>query len=201
MSSFNLTVFKQKLKKIKNLFSKPGLVKQVLFASVLVLISAYVNFVFLYQPLRGKRWLSQIYKKSLRQTLQRVEGPLSGTGIDIRVIKLRQGNKIYLEFLSKQADESYSYINSVQLKGNREAYFDYWGDMQSLLLLDDDGDGRLDVIAPTFDKFFKPQINLVVYNPETLKFELGSPSDYPQVKPSKSRSIKIREKDSINNWR
>ena len=199
-----LNIFKRWLKKLQSFFvrvlafnsfySKPILIKRVLFVGVLFLISAYVNFVFLYQPSRGKKWLSKIYKKSIRQTLQKVDGPLGGIDMNIRVIKLKKRGKIYLEFLSRQADESYSFINSVQLKGSREAYFEYWEDMQSLLLLDDDGDGILDVIAPTFDKFLRPQINLVAYNPETLKFELKSLSGYPQVKPSKSRSIQIFKK-------
>ena len=162
--------------------------KKFLFISFLFSLSVFVNLIFVFQPLKGKNWLSKIYKKPLQTTLQKVDGPLIANEIDVRVLKVKLGNKIYLDFLSKQADDSYSVINSVELKGNREAYY-IWGkkaklsETISLMLLDDDGDGALDVIAPTFDKFFRPHINLVVYNPKTSQFELKDSSDYPKIIP------------------
>lgn len=144
--------------------------------------------MFIFQPVKGKKWLSKIYSPASQQTLQKVDGPLMESNIDIRVLKVRHKDKIYLEFLSKQDNGSYLAINSLELKGSREAYFDYWGEMTSLLLLDDDGDGHLDVIAPTFDKFFRPQINLAVYNQETKQFELKPQAKPPKVIPQSSNN-------------
>ena len=158
--------------------------RQMLFIAFLVLLSVFVNFTFIFHPLRGKHWLSKIYKKPLKQTLQKVDGPLIENGMDVRVLKVKKGNKIYLEFLSRQADDSFFIINSVELKGTREAYYRYWKkekEMYSLLLFDDDGNGRLDVIAPTFDRFFLPQNNVVVYNQKTKQFELKPDSNYSQI--------------------
>ena len=153
----------------------------------LLLFSFFINFIFIIRPLKIKNSLSQIYKKSYRQTLSRVEGPLTEIGLDIRVLKIKRGDKIFLEFLSKKANDSYWLINSIELIGSREAYFDYWGEPSSLLLLDDDGDGLLDVVAPTFDKFFRPHINLAVYNKEIGKFELKKREYYPNVTSSDQR--------------
>lgn len=158
--------------------------RQMLFLTFLVLLSAFVNFTFIFHPLRGKHWLSKIYKMPLKQTLQKVDGPLIETGMDVRVLKVKKGNKIHLEFLSRQADNSFFIINSVELKGSREAYYRYWEkerEVYSLLLFDDDGDGQLDVIAPTFDRFFLPQNNVVVYNQQTKQFELKPESSYTQI--------------------
>ena len=140
-----------------------------------------MNFLFVYQPLKVKKGLDQIYKKSFRQTLSRVEGPLIELGLDLRVLKIKEGSKIFLEFLSKNADNSYWLINSIELKGSREAYFDYRGEPSSLLISDDDGDGFLDIIAPTFNKFLWPHINLAVYNKQSKKFELRKTSSYSKV--------------------
>lgn len=153
----------------------------MLFVVILVFLSVFTNFIFIFHHIKGKQWLFKIYKKPLQQTLQKVDGPLIENNMDIRVLKVKHEDKIYLEFLSKQPDDSYLEINSVELKGNREGSFEYWGEMTSLLLLDDNGDGRLDVIAPTFNKFFFPQVNLVVYNKETNKFELKSKVSYPKI--------------------
>lgn len=155
--------------------------KQALVIGALMLVSAYFNAVFVTQPLNGQRWLFKIYNPPLQKTLQKVEGHLISYQQKIRVLKVKRENKIYLEFLAKQADDSFLHINSVLLNGQREAYFDYWGEMTSLQILDDDGDGRLDVIAPTFDQLLRPKINLVVYNEQTKKFELKSNNRFPQV--------------------
>ena len=163
-------------KRISSFFSIKGF-----FFIFLVLFSFFSNFVFVTQPLKIKSRLSAIYKKSSQKTLSRAEGPLSEIGLDIRVLKVKRDHKIYLEFLSKKADNSYWRINSVELEGHREAYFDYWGEPSSLLLLDDDGDGFLDVIAPTFNKFFWPHINLVIYNKRTKQFELKQSRSYSRV--------------------
>ena len=155
---------------------------------MLILLSVYINFIFIVQPLKGKKWLSKIYEKPLQQILQKVDGPLIENNMTVRVLKVKQGEKIYLDFLSKQTDDSYLLINSVELKGSREGYFEYWEEIASLFLLDDDGDGWLDVLAPTFDRFFRPHINLVVYNQKTKQFELKSHSGYPRVIHPDSRS-------------
>ena len=158
--------------------------KKALAGGLLICLSVYVHFIFLLQPLKGKKWLSAIYKKPVKRTLQRVDGPLIKNDMNVRVLKVKQKNKIYLEFLSKQANGSYLVINLVELKGGREAYFEFWKkerEWASLLLMDDNGDGTLDVIAPTFDKFFRPQINVAIYNQKTGQFELSSPLSSPEI--------------------
>ena len=147
----------------------------------LILLAFFANIVFVTQPLKIKKPLSSLYKKSSRQTLSRVEGPFNEAGMDIRVLKIKQADKIFLEFLSKGADNSYWLINSIELEGSREAYFDFWGEPSSLLLLDEDGDGFLEIMAPAFDKFFKPRINLASYNQKTQKFELRKTNSYPRI--------------------
>ncbi|MDE0092570.1 MAG: hypothetical protein OXN83_04725, partial [Oligoflexia bacterium] len=145
-------------------------------------------FTFIVYPVKVKNLAFKIYEKKHHQTLSRVEGSLIKIGLDVRVLKVKRNDKIYLEFLSKKADNSYWLINTVELRGNREAYFDYWGEPSSLLLLDDDGDGVLDIVAPTFDKFFLPHINWVVYNEETDQFELKLQKSYAKVTAPDQRS-------------
>ena len=152
------------------------------FTIGLVLLSFFVNFIFVRHPGKGKRWLSKIYQKPRKMTLQRVEGPLITNDMTVRVIKVRHNDKLYLDFLSLEADGSYRKINSVELKGSREGYFEYWGETASLGIEDTDGDGSLDVLAPAFDRFFLPHLNVVVYNRQTRRFELQPTGRFrPQV--------------------
>ena len=160
--------------------------KEFLFYSVIIITSFFVNWVFVFYPFEGKKWLFKIYKKPPQITLQKVEGPFLQSRMEVRVIKVQHKNKIYLEFLSRQPNGSYLFINSVELNGGREAYY-IWGkrgknsEISSLFLLDYDGNGSLDVVAPTFDQFFRPHINVLFYNPENNKFELTSYRDYPRM--------------------
>ena len=158
--------------------------KKNLLAVSLFIFSLLAHFIFVFHS-QKTRWL-KIHKKPDKQTLQRAEGPLVAEDQDIRVLKVKHKDKIYLEFLAKQPDNSFMGINSIQLKGSREAFFDYGGEMASLIILDEDGDGKLDILAPAFDKFFRPQLNLAFYNQRTKKFELKKTGNYPQVVPAKS---------------
>ena len=158
---------KQKEENIKNIF----------FIICLLLLSLSINGVYVIHPLKIKRILSKIYNPSFKQTLQRLDGPLTAQEIDLRVLKVKSGDKILLEFLSKQVDDSYTVINTLELKGSREAYFSAGRrgrDLppSSLLFLDVDGDGALDILAPTFSNFFFPYLNIASYNKKTKQFEL-----------------------------
>lgn len=161
--------------------------KKILLAGGLALLAGYASFVFVFQPVKGKRWLSKLYKKPLKKTLQKAEDHLIENRGKIRVLKVKYKDQLYLEFLAKQPDESFHHINSVLLDGSREAYFKYSDSMISLLIFDDDGDGQLDVLAPAFDKFLRPKINLVVYNKRTGKFELKPGASRPEVIPAQFR--------------
>ena len=156
-----------------------------LLVSGLILCSLGIHFAFIFYTKDRNP-----HKKPL-QILSQTTEPFIENGMDIQVLKFKWKGNIYLEFSSRQPDGTYSIINSVQLKGNREAYFEYWGEekkITSLLVLDDDGDGNMDVMAPTFDQFFRPQINLVSFNKKTKQFELRDDSKHPQIITPHSRN-------------
>jgi len=147
-----------------------------------------IHFVFIFYPYKSQKWMSIVYTKPLQKTLQTADSHLTEKKGVTRVLKIKRGDKIYLEFLTQLPDNSFLHINSVQLNGEREAYYDYWGEITSLQILDEDGDGKLDIIAPTFDEFLQPKVNLVFYNEKKRKFELKPSQTRPQVIPPYSRS-------------
>ena len=156
--------------------------QRAVFTIALILVSFIVNFTFINHPNRIKKWLSKIYQKPREMTLQRANAHLTASDMDIRVIKVKRKNNIYLEFLSHEADGSYRPINKVKLKGRRNGYFQYSEETASLGIQDIDGDGYMDVIAPTFNRFFVPYLNIVFYNQKKRQFELQpEPRWQPQV--------------------
>ena len=149
---------------------------ELLLIAPLLLLSLILNTTYVLRPHQLKPFLSKIYKPPLKQTLQRLEEvPMSALGLDLRILKVKSKNKIQLEFLSKQEDNSYSVINTLELKGSREAYFSQRVENRppsSLLVFDSDGDGIMEVLAPTFNSFFFPYMNIAFYNKQTKRFEL-----------------------------
>ena len=136
----------------------------------------WIHLLFFLKPLLGKKWVSFI-KKEKPHILQVVEGALLGNNLSVKVLKKQNGKKIHLEFLAQLPDQSFRLINSLILPGSHDGYLEYQEGTTSLALIDDNGDGTLEVIAPTFDSFLRPQINLVHYNFQTKKFELQKKSE------------------------
>ena len=166
------------LNRIKNFFRNITSWGTLLF---LILLLIQVNYLLLYRSSVWNKWISY-FKKDKPRILQVVHGSLVGNQINVKVIKKQFKNNIYLEFLSELPDHSFYLINSIQLKGKYESYFEYWDKTVSLALLDEDGDGQLDVVAPATDGSFNPYINLISYSKETKKFELKPISALPRFK-------------------
>ncbi len=153
-------------------FKKQALIKIGLILCLSIPIF-YANHFFLFHPLVLKKRV-QKFKNEKPKTLQTVKGSILGDELDIHVIKMKYRGRVYLDFLSRQEDGTFHFIDSLTLKGKHDGFFEYWNEPLSLALLDDNGDGLLEVIAPTFDKFLKPQLNVIFYNKEKKKFQIKS---------------------------
>ena len=109
-------------------------------------------------------------------------------GGEKRIRKTQKGRRIYLEIYDS-SENSLSWIDSIQLKGRYNGYFEYSGkhmgqhfnETISLGILDQEGDGQLEIVAPAFDKFFMPHVNLVFYNSLKKKFELRRSLEKPSI--------------------
>ncbi|MCY4512841.1 MAG: hypothetical protein OXB86_04055 [Bdellovibrionales bacterium] len=133
--------------------------------------------MFISQPLFLKKWMRKF--KDHRHTILRVhEASFLEMNMDVKILKKRSSGSIYLEFLLKKPDGSFRLINSIDLPGPYNGYYEFGKGTVSLGLLDQNGDGRMEVIAPTFDNFFRPHANIIFYHPKLHQFKL-----HPKVKP------------------
>lgn len=143
----------------------------VFFLFIFVIFSLLSNYFFIFHPQKIKKIYGDLVFHP-PQTLKIIEDQLLGNNLKIRVVKKIKRNEIYLDFFSVKGRKSLL-INKVVLKGSKEGFFEYWNDSLSLALIDNDGDGILEVVAPTFDHFLRPHVNIVFYNQKTEKFELS----------------------------
>ena len=166
------------MKHLKTIYSKRHLWNLKAFFPLCLLILCFgIQNIFISQPPFLKKWMRKY--KNQRHTILRVyETSFLEMNMDVKILKKRTSNSIYLEFLLKNPDGSFHLINSIDLPGWYNGYYEFGKGTVSLGLLDQNGDGRMEVIAPTFDKFFRPHANIIFYHPEINKFKL-----YPKVKP------------------
>ena len=156
--------------------------KKAFFLVPLFLISFSLNAFFIFSPKKASYFATKFFKPKPLKKLSRVEFSPNSNSPKFRVIKLKKKNKIYLDILLEKADGSFEQTQFLELKGNQEAYFDYWDESYSLFALDYDGDGKLDLGVPSFDSFLRPHFELLIYKEDSQKFELKRLKKEPSIK-------------------
>ena len=143
-------------------------------------------------PAKAQRWLKL-----------RGSSTLSLMNVDLldgrkRIRKVQKGRRLYIEIYDS-SDGRLSLIDRIQLKGRHNGYFEYSGKSMgknfnktvSLSVLDQDGDGLKEIVAPAFDRRFMPYVNHIRYNSQKGKFELSPGLEPPAVQeladPEKAR--------------
>lgn len=132
----------------------------ILFAAVL-----FMSYLILFQPSALSAYYKP-FKNDKPETLKSTRGSFFGD-YNIRVHKVKHKNKMYLRV--RRGSEI---VEQLLLKGSQNGFFEYWGDSLSLAFIDDNGDGVLEIIAPTFDDFFKPHLNVIFYDDQKENFKL-----------------------------
>ena len=144
------------------------------FLLCLLFFTLWIQYLFVFQPRFIKKWMAVRPHNGKSRILRVFEVSLLERGLDVKVLKRKRGNSLYLEFLSRLPDGSFRLINSVDLPGKYDGFFEYQKGTVSVGSIDQNGDGRLEIIAPTFDEFLRPHFNIVSYHPELNKFILHS---------------------------
>lgn len=116
------------------------------------------------------------------ENLARVEFSPNEDSPKFRVIKMKKKNKIYVDILFEREDGSFEQSQFLEIKGNQEAYYDYWEKTYTLWAFDFDGDGELELGVPSFDSFLRAHFELLRYDKNTQKFNLEKAKQGPKIK-------------------
>lgn len=117
-------------------------------------------------------WISQD-----RQLLSTALGDLLGDGQLVKVIKYQTSQGIQLEILGEGDGGARPLIDRIYLSDRHNGFFDFQGEATQLAIVDVDSDGRLELIAPTFDENLTAHLNVYKYNPNFRRFEALRPSN------------------------
>lgn len=131
-------------------------------------VAAFIAAVFpnLRQEMRKK-----FYPPS-RKILSTATGDLLGDGKKIKVVKVKNGQDLFLEIYGIENDGIYPLMGRIQLPYSRDGYFQFRGEVTNLALDDVDGNNTLEILAPTFDDNLTAHLNIYTYNQIEQQFEL-----------------------------
>lgn len=111
-----------------------------------------------------------------RQVLATAEGDLLGDGGMTKVIKYRNEEGLFVEILKVDESGASSLVDRILLPDKHDGLFNYQGHVTRLAIADVNNDGKMELLAPSFDNQLVPHLNIFRYNPSLNRFEPFQPA-------------------------
>lgn len=115
----------------------------------------------------------------MRTVVSTAKGNLSGTDSSYIVAKVKTRDNIYLEIfetileqidLDQPPTSTQHLVERIELKGAHDAYFTFNGQTTNLAIDDINGDGKPEILVPTFDKNLVGRLNVIEYDRDSREF-------------------------------
>ncbi len=132
------------------------------------LISSVGSAWILFSP--AKTYIQSRFKNTDPKLLSVVYGDLMPGDSSIKVVKFQALNSIVLEFYTQHSSGAHSLVTRVEIPGAKNGFFDHRGQAVQLAVVDLDGDGKMELISPTFDDTLLAGLNPYHYSPEEEAF-------------------------------
>jgi len=120
---------------------------------------------------RLRQGVRDFFVPDQRRLLAKISGDLTGQGLHVTVLKIQLKDRIVVEIYEEENSETTDLMARLMLPEKRDAYFELKGNATNLGLADVDGDGTLEVMAPTFDEQMMARLNIFKFNPQTRGFD------------------------------
>lgn len=154
---------------IKNYFQKSTPV--ILSAKIILLVIALLSVVITISPTARKTFKNTFLKNNQRTILSTVSGDVFNNGKLIKVVKVKEQNKILLEIYDYPEMGARKLLDQIILRDYLDGYIQSGLETLNLALKDMDGDQILEIIAPSFDSDMNPHVNIFRYNSSIERFE------------------------------
>ena len=99
-----------------------------------------------------------------QKVLSVIYGDLQNDGTQVKVAKIRTIEGIILEFYSISETGVKNIISRVLLPNMQNGYYTHRGRSIQLAIVDVDGDGKMELLSPTFDKYMVARLNPYHYS-------------------------------------
>ena len=119
-------------------------------------------FILFHSPAR--KWVQNHFMLQGKSILSVVQGDLMHDGSSIKVVKFKTIRGIVLEFYSDIQNGSRYLITRIEIPNAKDGFFDYRGQAVQLAVVDIDGDGKMELLSPTFDDMMLARLNPYHYS-------------------------------------
>ena len=144
-----------------NMNKKTVLIISCSFCLVLVIFSGFVSF---------RTWMRDTFLSQKRVVLAKADGFLT-KDMPITVIKVVTSETLSLEvYVRKDNSDDLQFFKRIILPEKRDGFFTFRGNATNLVLTDLDGDGNIEILAPSYDENLIPRLNVYSYDPESNSF-------------------------------
>lgn len=116
------------------------------------------------QSARG--YLVQDYRK----IVSTAEADLLGDGSQFTVAKVKTRDNIYLEIFQTIASGAPRLVERIEIPEARDAYFNFNGQASNLAIQDVNGDGRPEILSPSFDRNLVGRLDAFEYQQGANEF-------------------------------
>lgn len=116
-----------------------------------------------------------------REVLATAEGDLLNDSSQVKVVKFKSRDGIFVEVLRATGGEgsAYALVDRVELPDKLDGLFNFHGHVTRLAITDVDGDGTMELLAPTFDAQLVPHLNIYKYDGAIKKLMPMQPPQKP----------------------
>lgn len=138
--------------------------QNAVLASRIVLILAFAAFFIaaLHPDVRSSMHTALV--KDYRIILSTARGDLLGTGSEMTVAKIRTRDGLFIEIYEAKDDGSQRLVERFELADKKDGYFNFNGQATNLAIDDVDGDGRPEILVPSFDQNLVGHLNIYRYD-------------------------------------
>jgi hypothetical protein len=111
------------------------------------------------------------FVKDYRMIVSTAHGDLLGNGTEMIVAKIRTRDSLFLEIYEPKDDGSQRLVERIEMPDHKDGYFNFNGEAMNLAIDDVDGDGRLDILAPSFDQNLVGHLNIYHFDQSSGVFQ------------------------------
>lgn len=143
-------------------FEQLRLTNLVMHAGKVLLVAMFFLMLFAVLHPDVRTQMRSSFVSDARVVLSTVEADLTGSGGLYKVAKVRVGSILNLEIYEFMRDGSQRLTERIEIPDRRDGFFIFNGQTANLAVEDIDGDGRPEIVAPTFDNNLVGRLN--IYN-------------------------------------
>ncbi|MES2854621.1 MAG: hypothetical protein V4692_02105 [Bdellovibrionota bacterium] len=135
----------------------------------LVALFAVMLIATLHPDLRAG--VRSVVMTDYRTVIATAQGKLSADDVNYSVVKVKTRDSLALEIYQNGADGEQKLIEKIIMPDIKDGYFSFDNQTTNLAIDDIDGDGRMEILAPSFDKNLVGRLNVYNFDVESKAFQ------------------------------